>query len=167
LLAFSDSFSTEDSDYRIETAEELHAFEAKKRKIDEVERQSSRRTRQTGKTAAEGGSSAAAGQRTKSKFVYSHGPHPPRKGKGARGPVDVEKEQEIEGNLGTAHINTWRKLRVANPYRFHERQYTSTDKRFWTDSQCAMWDDYYDAAEHMKSGFYVVPKSLNVEHFQH
>jgi hypothetical protein len=30
-----------------------------------------------------------------------------------------------------------------------------------------MWDDYYDASEHMKSGFYVVPKSLNVEHFQH
>jgi hypothetical protein len=30
-----------------------------------------------------------------------------------------------------------------------------------------MWNDYYDADEHMKSGFYVVPKSLNVEHFQH
>jgi hypothetical protein len=29
-----------------------------------------------------------------------------------------------------------------------------------------MWNDYYDADEHMKSGFYVVPKSLNVEHFQ-
>jgi hypothetical protein len=35
-LRVSDSFSTEDSDYRIETAEELRAFEAKKRKIDEV-----------------------------------------------------------------------------------------------------------------------------------
>jgi hypothetical protein len=81
--------------------------------------------------------------------------------------VDVEQEQEIIGNLGTAHINTWRKLRLVNPYRFHERQYTGSDKRFWTDSQCAMWDDYYDASEHMKSGFYVVPKSLNVEHFQH
>jgi hypothetical protein len=30
-----------------------------------------------------------------------------------------------------------------------------------------MWDDYYDASEHMKSGFYVVLKSLYVEHFQH
>jgi hypothetical protein len=130
LLAFSDSFMIEDSDYRIETAEELRAFEAKKRKLDEVEGQSSRRTRQTGKTATEGGSSAAAGQRTKSKLVYSRGPHPPRKGKRARGPVDVEKEHEIEGNLGTANINTWRKLRLANPYRFHERQYTGTDKRF-------------------------------------
>jgi hypothetical protein len=81
--------------------------------------------------------------------------------------VDVEQEEEITGNLGSSHINTWRKLRLANPYRFHERQYTSNDKRFWTDSQRAMWDDYYDASEHMKSGFYVVPKSLNVEHFQH
>jgi hypothetical protein len=165
-LHFSDSFSTEDSDYRMETAEELHAFEAKKRKIDEVEGQSSRHTRQTRKTAAEGGSSAAAGPWMRSKHVYSCGPHPPRKGKGARGPVDVEKEQEIEENLGTANISIWRKLRLANPYRFHERQYTGTDKRFWTDSQHAMWDDYYDASKHMKSGFYVVPKSLNVEHFQ-
>jgi hypothetical protein len=80
--------------------------------------------------------------------------------------VDVEKEQEITENLGSAHINTWRKLRLANPYRFHERQYTGNDKKFWTDSQRAMWDDYYDASEHMKRGFYVVPKSLNVEHFQ-
>jgi hypothetical protein len=153
LLAFSDSFSTEDSDYQIETAEELHAFEAKKRKIDEFEGQSSCRTRQTGKTAAKGGSSVAAGQRTKAKLVYSRGHPPPRKGKGAHGPVDVEKEQVFERNLGTAHIDTWHKIRVANPYRFHERQYTSSDKRFWTDSQRAMWDDYYDAAEHMKSGF--------------
>jgi hypothetical protein len=29
-----------------------------------------------------------------------------------------------------------------------------------------MWDDYYDASEHMKSGFYVVPRSLDTEHFQ-
>jgi hypothetical protein len=133
-LHFSDSFSTEDSDYRIETAEELRAFEAKKRKIDEVEGQSSRRTRQTGKTAAEGGGSTAAGPRMRSKLVYTRGPHPPRKGKGARGPVDVEKEQEMEGNLGIANISIWRKLRLTNPYRFHERQYTGTDKRFWTES---------------------------------
>jgi hypothetical protein len=29
-----------------------------------------------------------------------------------------------------------------------------------------MWDDYYDASEHMKSGFYVIPKALDTEHFQ-
>jgi hypothetical protein len=109
---------------------------------------------------------AAAEQHMRTKVVHPHGPYPSRKGKGAHGPVDVEKEQEITGNLGSAHINTWRKLCLANLYRFHERQYTGSDKKFWTDSQRAMWDDYYDASEHMKSGYYVVPKSLNVEHFQ-
>jgi hypothetical protein len=121
---------TEDSDYRIENEEDLSAFEVKKRKLNEVEGHPPRHTHQTGKTVAEGSSSAAAGQRVKSKLVYSHGPHPPRKGKGAYGLVDVEKEQEIKGNLGSAHINTWHKLRLANPYRFHERQYTGNDKRF-------------------------------------
>jgi hypothetical protein len=130
LLAFSDSFTTEDSDYRIENEEDLRAFEVKKRKLDEVEGRPPRHTRQTGKTAAKGSSTAAEGQHVKSKLVYSHGPHPSRKGKGARGPVDVDKEQEITGNLGSAHINTWRKLCLANPYRFHERQYTGNDKRF-------------------------------------
>jgi hypothetical protein len=92
LLAFSDSFTTEDSDYRIEDAEELRAFEVKKRKLDETEGRPPHRTRQSGKTAAEGSSSAAAGQHMKSKLVYSHGHPPPRKGKGAHGPVDVEQE---------------------------------------------------------------------------
>jgi hypothetical protein len=48
--------------------------------------------------------------------------------------VDVEKEKEITENLGSAHINTWRRLRQENPYRFYERQYTGSDKKFWTDS---------------------------------
>jgi hypothetical protein len=71
--------------------------------------------------------------------------------------VDVEKEKEITENLGSAHINTCHRLRMEISYRFHERQYSGSDKKFWTDSQQAMWDDYYDASEHMKSGFYVVP----------
>jgi hypothetical protein len=87
----------------------------------------------------------------RTKVVHARGHPPSWKGKGARGPVDVEQEQEILGNLGIAHINTWHKLRLVNPYRFHERQYTGSDKRFWTDSQRAMWDDYYDASEHMKN----------------
>jgi hypothetical protein len=29
-----------------------------------------------------------------------------------------------------------------------------------------MWDEYYDASEHMKRGFYVIPKSPDTEHFQ-
>jgi hypothetical protein len=103
----------------------------------------------------------------KTKVVHPRGDHPSRKGKGLhRGPVDVEKEQEITENLGSVHIKTWHRLQKENLYRFHERQYTGSDKKFWTESQQAMWDDYYDAFEHMKSGFYVVPKSLNTEHFQ-
>jgi hypothetical protein len=81
LFAFSDSFSTEDSDYRIDNEEDLRAFKVKKRKLDEVEERPPHCTRQTGKAAAEGSSSAAEGQRVKSKLVYSRGPHPSRKGK--------------------------------------------------------------------------------------
>jgi hypothetical protein len=166
LFALSDSFSTEDSDYQIDNEEDAQAFEIKKRKLDEAGGRPLCRTCQTGKTAADGSSSAAAEQHMRTKVVHPRGPPPPRKGKGARGPVDMEKEQEITENLGSAHINTWRNIRLANPYHFHERQYTGSDKKFWTDSQRAMWDDYYDASEHMKRGFYVVPKSLDVEHFQ-
>jgi hypothetical protein len=36
LLTFSDSFSTEDSDYRIDNEEDDRAFEMKKRKLDEA-----------------------------------------------------------------------------------------------------------------------------------
>jgi hypothetical protein len=120
-LRFSDSYSTEDSDYRIADADDLRTFEAKKRKIDEVEGQSSRRTRQTGKSAGGGSSSAAAGPHLRTKTVHARGPPPSRRGKGARGPMDVEQEEEITENLGSAHINIWRKLRRVNPYRFHER----------------------------------------------
>jgi hypothetical protein len=126
----SDSYSAEDSDYRIDNAADARTFEMKKRKLDEVEGHPPRRSRQSGKTPAEGSSAAAVGKHVKSKMVYSHGPHPPRKGRGAHGLVDVEKEQEIEGNLGSTLINTWRKLRLANPYCFHERRYTGNDKRF-------------------------------------
>jgi hypothetical protein len=164
LFAFLDSFLTKDSDYQIDNEEEARAFEIKKRKLDEAGGRPLCRTRQIGKTTAE--DSSSAGQHVRTKVIQPRGPHPSWKGKGARGSVDVEKEQEITENLGSAHINTWRNLRVANPYGFHERQYTGSDKKFWTDSQRAMWDDYYDASDHMKSGFYVVPKSLNVEHFQ-
>jgi hypothetical protein len=137
-LRFSDSFSTEDSDYQIDNEEDARAFEIKKRKLDEAGGRPLRRTRQSGKTAADGSSPAAAEPHMRTKVVHARGPPPSRKGKGARGPMDVEKEQEIMENLGLAHINTWRKLCLANPYRFHERQYTGSDKKFWTDSQHAM-----------------------------
>jgi hypothetical protein len=170
LLAFSDfEHSTEDSDFRIDDVEEAAAFEINKRKIDETGGRppchaSSRHTR---KTAVGGGSSAAAGQPLKTKVVHPGGVNPSKRGKGIHlGPVDVEKEKEITKNLGSAHISTWRRIRKESPYRFHVRQYTSSDKTFWTESQRAMWDDYYEAQEHMKTGFYVIPKALDTEHFQ-
>jgi hypothetical protein len=96
--------------------------------------------------------------------VHTRGVPPSRRGKGVHhGPVDVEKEKETSENLGTAHINTWHPLRKENPYRFHERQYIGSDKKFWTESQRAMWDDYYDASEHMKSGFHVWTRSSGQE----
>jgi hypothetical protein len=134
LFAFLDSFLTEDSDYWIDNEEDAQAFEMKKKKLDEARGRPLRHTRQTGKTAAEDSSSAAAGQHMRTEVVHPRGHPPSWKGKGARGPVDVEREQEITENLGLAHINTWRNLRLANPYRFHERQYTGSDKKFWTDS---------------------------------
>jgi hypothetical protein len=169
-LHFSDSeHSTEDSDFRIDDPEVAAAYEIKKRKIDETGGRPQRHasSRHAGKTEVGGGSSAAAGQPLKTKVVHTLGVPSSHRGKGAhRGPVDEEKEKDIIENLGSAHINIWRRLRKENLYRFHERQYTGSDKKFWTESQRAMWDDYYDASEHMKSGFYVVPKSLDTEHFQ-
>jgi hypothetical protein len=80
-----------------------------------------------------GGSSAAVGQPLKTKIVHPHGVPRSWRGKGAhRGLVDVEKE--ILENLGSARINIWRRLQKENPYRFHERQYTGSDKKFWTES---------------------------------
>jgi hypothetical protein len=119
LFAFLD-YSTKDSDYRIDNEEDAWAFEIKKWKLDEARGRPLRRTHQTGKTAA--GDSSSAGQHVRTKVIQPRGPHPSRKGKGAhRGLVDVEKEQEIMENLGSAPIETWRSLRLANPYRFHER----------------------------------------------
>jgi hypothetical protein len=65
LFAFLDSFSTEDSDYRIDNKEDARAFEMKKRKLDDAGGRPQRRTRQTGKTTAEDNSSAGQHLRTK------------------------------------------------------------------------------------------------------
>jgi hypothetical protein len=69
-------------------------------------------------------------------------------------------------NLGTVHINTGHRIWKENPYRFHERQYTGGDKLFSTETQQAMWDDFYNTKDSMKSGFIVVPKVLDTDHFK-
>jgi hypothetical protein len=164
VLAFSDSeHSTEDSDFCIDDAQEAIVFEMKKRKLDETGGRPPHHasSHHTGKTAMGGGSSAAAAKPLKTKIVHPRGVNPSKRGKGIHlGPIDVEKEKEITENLGSAHINTWRRLQKENPY------YTGSDKLFWTESQRAMWDDYYDAQEHMKSGLYVNSKALDTEHFK-
>ncbi|KAK1603795.1 hypothetical protein QYE76_027468 [Lolium multiflorum] len=56
-----------------------------------------------------------------------------------------------------------RELRTVNPYRFEQRTYTHGDKFFWTKTQAALWDGYYDAHEFMKNGDIVLPKAINPE----
>jgi hypothetical protein len=69
LFAFSDSFLTKDSGYQIDNEEDAQAFEIKKRNLDDVGGRPLRRTRQTGKTAAEDSSSVAVGQHLRTKVV--------------------------------------------------------------------------------------------------
>jgi hypothetical protein len=103
----------------------------------------------------------------KTKITAACGANPSKKGKGVKhGPIDVEKEQEITDNLGTVHINTRHRIRKENPYSFHERRYTGGDKLFWTETQQAMWDDFYSTKDSMKSGFIRVPKVLDTDHFK-
>ncbi|KAK1666850.1 hypothetical protein QYE76_055009 [Lolium multiflorum] len=56
-----------------------------------------------------------------------------------------------------------REMRTVNPYRFEQRTYTRGDKFFWTKTQAALWDGYYDSHEFMKHGDIVLPKAINPE----
>ncbi|KAK1632482.1 hypothetical protein QYE76_006797 [Lolium multiflorum] len=56
-----------------------------------------------------------------------------------------------------------RELRTVNPYRFEPRTYTRGNKFFWTKTQAALWDGYYDSHEFMKHGDIVLPKAINPE----
>jgi hypothetical protein len=68
-------------------------------------------------------------------------------------------------NAAEIHVGQWRTIRQDNPYRFAERTYTGRDKLFCTKNQAQMWIDFYHDSDHMKKGFYVVPKYLNLDHF--
>jgi hypothetical protein len=124
LCFLGSEHTSDDSDFCIEDSEEAVAYEIKKRKIDEVggRPQCLPSSHPTRKSIVGGSSSANAGQPLKTKVVHPRGAPLSRKVKGTPcGPVDVEKEKEITENLGSTHINTWRRLRKENPYRFHER----------------------------------------------
>ncbi|KAK1630727.1 hypothetical protein QYE76_005042 [Lolium multiflorum] len=59
-------------------------------------------------------------------------------------------------------IKEWR---TVNPYRFEKPTYTRGDKAFWTKTQAALWDGYYDSHEFMKHGNIVSPKAINPDEF--
>ncbi|KAK1631943.1 hypothetical protein QYE76_006258 [Lolium multiflorum] len=55
-------------------------------------------------------------------------------------------------------IKEWR---TVNPYRFEKPTYTRADKAFWTNTQAALWEGFYDSHEYMKHGNIVSPKAIN------
>ncbi|KAK1631017.1 hypothetical protein QYE76_005332 [Lolium multiflorum] len=54
-------------------------------------------------------------------------------------------------------------VRTVNPYRYEHRTYTGGDKFFWTKTQAALWDGFYNTRECMKNGAVVMPKAINPE----
>jgi hypothetical protein len=71
----------------------------------------------------------------------------------------------LRENAAEIPVGLWRPIRQENPYRFEEKTYTGRDKLFWTKNQSHKWNNFYDDSDHMKKGFYVVPKHLNMAHF--
>ncbi|KAK1667193.1 hypothetical protein QYE76_055352 [Lolium multiflorum] len=71
--------------------------------------------------------------------------------KGQLGSCDGEKDVDIKD------------LRTVNPYRYEQRTYTGGDKFFWTKTQAALWDGFYNTQECMKNGAVVKPKAINPE----
>ncbi|KAK1684352.1 hypothetical protein QYE76_045200 [Lolium multiflorum] len=64
-------------------------------------------------------------------------------------------------NVGLANRLEWQEWRTVNPYRFKEPTYTRSDKAFWTNTQAALWEGFYDSHEFMKHGNIVSPKAIN------
>jgi hypothetical protein len=87
------------------------------------------------------------------------------KNEGKHTPPPQEEEDVLTENAAEIHVGQWRTIRQDNPYRFAERTYTGRDKLFCTKNQAQMWIDFYHDSDHMKKGFYVVPKYLNLDHF--
>ncbi|KAK1650330.1 hypothetical protein QYE76_068135 [Lolium multiflorum] len=54
-------------------------------------------------------------------------------------------------------------VRTVNLYRYEQRTYTGGDKFFWTKTQAALWDGFYNTQECMKNGDVVMPKAINPE----
>jgi hypothetical protein len=85
-----------------------------------------------------------------------------------RNPEVEEEEEDIvpdvvpATNMKTCPVQLWTDPRRLNPYRFVERPF-HLDRRFWTQSQFAMWNDHYDSTA---LDSFVTPHRLNTEHFR-
>ncbi|KAK1615930.1 hypothetical protein QYE76_021447 [Lolium multiflorum] len=64
-------------------------------------------------------------------------------------------------NVGAANRLEWQEWRTVNPYRFEKPTYTRSDRAFWTNTQAALWEGFYDSHEFMKHGNIVSPKAIN------
>ncbi|KAK1611757.1 hypothetical protein QYE76_035430 [Lolium multiflorum] len=68
-------------------------------------------------------------------------------------------DMKVDQVLGS--ISRGVEMRTVNPYRYEQRTYTGGDKFFWTKTQAALWDGFYDTRECMKNGVVVMPKAIN------
>ncbi|KAK1681870.1 hypothetical protein QYE76_042718 [Lolium multiflorum] len=77
----------------------------------------------------------------------------------------AQEDDEIvpDFNIADANRLEWQDLRTVNPYRYEQRTYTGGDKFFWTKTQAALWDGFYNTQECMKNGAVVKPKAINPE----
>ncbi|KAK1686843.1 hypothetical protein QYE76_047691 [Lolium multiflorum] len=77
----------------------------------------------------------------------------------------VQEDDEVVPtiNVGAANRLEWQEWRTLNPYRFEKPTYTRSDKAFWTNTQAALWEGFYDSHEFMKHGNIVSPKAINPE----
>ncbi|KAK1641640.1 hypothetical protein QYE76_059445 [Lolium multiflorum] len=77
----------------------------------------------------------------------------------------AQEDDEIvpDFNIADANRLEWQDLRTVNPYRYEQRTYTGGDMFFWTKTQAALWDGFYNTQECMKNGVVVKPKAINPE----
>ncbi|KAK1698030.1 hypothetical protein QYE76_014727, partial [Lolium multiflorum] len=122
---------------------------ASKRGRTNPPRRSSSRVPPPAQQGTDGGSSV--GGRTKSVATKHKDKH-----------VAHEDDEEVPTiNVGAANRLEWQEWRTVNPYRFEKPTYTRSDKAFWTNTQAALWEGFYDSHEHMKHGTIVSPKAIN------
>ncbi|KAK1698193.1 hypothetical protein QYE76_014890 [Lolium multiflorum] len=125
------------------TAEDRGTVAKRGRHSDVPPRRSTSRAPQPAGGSSAGGHSKKPAQKRKDKHA-------------AQGDDEVLPEY----NVGDVQVGAWRRLRESNPYQYEAPTYQGGDKFFWTKTQEAMWNDYYNSQDHMKSGTIVMPKAI-------